>query len=327
MKQYFFLFIITLIIYITYMTINTNHDKIFSLKIIKFNFLSQYQNIPNCNINLINNNHNFSEPADNSTHSLRIVRAIIIYFPVEKFLNFKPEFKWMYRSWIEMQKYEPVKWRTDIIIFINTENKFFIKMRNIFFKEFNCTLNNRRRSPIEKPMCSLIKYIPLKQRFLSNSKQNKVNIYDYMLNNVNIFNDDQAILFYSFLKTRIANYSYLDSILMAFDGWNYFKSAGYNYLIRSDMDVFFTPLFGQWLPRNCNDFYVGGGGYSSDFNIKRLKRIASNIGFKYASVTNLGSTWYSTPDQFRLVSYLTLFGMAYLSEGNSYKFDCFYFKY
>jgi len=41
---------------------------------------------------------------------------------------------------------------------------------------------------------------------------------------------------------------------MAFDGWNYFKSAGYNYLIRSDMD-----------------------GYSSDFNIKRLKRIASII--------------------------------------------------
>jgi len=86
MKQYFFLFIITLIICITYMTINTNHDKIFSLKIIKFNFLSQYQNIPNCNINLINNNHNFSEPADNSTHSLRIVRAIIIYFPVENLI-------------------------------------------------------------------------------------------------------------------------------------------------------------------------------------------------------------------------------------------------
>ena len=176
-------------------------------------------------------------------------------------------------------------------------------------------------------MCSLIKYVPLKQRFLSNSKQNKVNIFDFMLNNVNIFNDDQSLLFYSFLKTRIANYRYLDSILKAFDGWNYFKSAGYNYLIRSDMDVFFTPLFGQWLPRYCNDFYVGSGGYSSDFNIKRLKRIASNIGFKYASVTNLGSTWYSTPDQFRLVSYLTLFGMAYLSEGNSYKFDCFYFNY
>jgi len=28
--------------------------------------------------------------------------------------------------------------------------------------------------------------------------------------------------------------------------------------------------------------------------------------------TNLGSTWFSTPDQFRLVSYFTLFGMAYI---------------
>jgi hypothetical protein len=120
-----FLFVITLIICITYMTTNTNHDEIFSSEITKYNFLSQYQNISNCNINLTNNNYNYSEPADKS---LRIVRAIIIYFPVEKFLYFKSEFKWMYRSWIEMQKYEPVRWRTDIIIFINTENKFFIKM-------------------------------------------------------------------------------------------------------------------------------------------------------------------------------------------------------
>ncbi len=43
---------------------------------------------------------------------------------------------------------------------------------------------------------------------------------------------------------------------MAFDGWNYFKLAGYHFLIRSDMDVFLTPLFDRWLPRNYNDFYV-----------------------------------------------------------------------
>jgi len=106
----------------------------------------------------------------------------------------------------------------------------------------------------------------------------------------------------------------LDSILMAFDGWSFFKSAGYDFLIRSDMDVFLTPLFGMWLPRRCNEFYVGRGGYSANFNMKRLKRIAANIGFEYVSETNLGSTWYSTPDQFRMVSYLTLFSMAYLSE-------------
>ena len=38
------------------------------------------------------------------------------------------------------------------------------------------------------------------------------------------------------------------------------------------------------------------------------------MNFKYASAYNLGSTWYSTPDQFRLVSYLTLFSMTYLSQ-------------
>ncbi|CAF1100224.1 unnamed protein product, partial [Brachionus calyciflorus] len=42
-------------------------------------------------------------------------------------------------------------------------------------------------------------------------------------------------------------------------------------------------------------------------------KIADNFGFSFASSRNLGSTWYSTPDQIRFVSYLTLFGMSYLS--------------
>ena len=109
------------------------------------------------------------------------------------------------------------------------------------------------------------------------------------------------------------DYNYLDSILMAFDGYNYFRSAGFDYLIRSDMDVFLTPLFGTWLPRHCNDFNVGRGGFSSGFNNNRLKRVAANLELEYAEIWNLGSTWYSTPAQIRLVSYLTLFGMAYLS--------------
>ena len=115
------------------------------------------------------------------------------------------------------------------------------------------------------------------------------------------------------MKTNLAHYGYLNSILMAFEGYEYFKTAKYDFLIRSDMDVFLTPLFGHWTPRHCNDFVVGGGGYSNDFNVKRLKRIANSIGLKSAGIWNLGSTWYSTPAQFRLVSYYTLFGMAYLS--------------
>ena len=116
------------------------------------------------------------------------------------------------------------------------------------------------------------------------------------------------------MKTNLINYGYLNSILMAFEGYKYFKAAKYDFLIRSDMDVFLTPLFGEWLPRHCNDFVVGGGGYSTEFNTKRLKRIAESIGLKSAGVWNLGSTWYSTPAQFRLVAYYTLFGMAYLSN-------------
>ena len=350
MKKYFYLFLITLVIIVTsiaYMGNNTNHLnhyeklEIFSDSSsssssndnIKYNFLNQYPNMLNCNINYskmapINNNnnnnnnsikYNYSQPANHLTHDYRILRAIIVYFPIEKSTDFEPEFKWMYRSWIEMQKYEPIKWRTDIIVFINTDNDLFKKNANFFLNSFNCSLSNRRKSSLDKPMCTLIKYIPFKQRFVqnyeTNIKENKEK-YDFMLKQVNIYNDDQINLlpFYAFLK-RITNYGYLDSILMAFDGWNYFKLAGYNFLIRSDMDVFLTPLFGQWLPRYCNDFYVGRGGYSAAFNTHRLERIASNIGFEYASETNLGSTWYSTPDQFRIVSYLTLFGMAYLSDG------------
>jgi hypothetical protein len=80
------------------------------------------------------------------------------------------------------------------------------------------------------------------------------------------------------------------------------------------MDVFLTPLFGQWLPRNCNDFYVGGGGYSSGFNSKRLRRVSRLLNLQYANQENLGSTWISTPHQFRIVSYMTLIGMAYLAS-------------
>lgn len=106
----------------------------------------------------------------------------------------------------------------------------------------------------------------------------------------------------------------IDSILMAFDGYSYLKSAGYNFLIRSDMDVFLTPLFAKWIPAHCNDFYVGRGGYSTVFNVKRLARVAKILGMEFAGEMNLGSTWYSTVDQFRLISYLTLFGMSYLAE-------------
>lgn len=79
------------------------------------------------------------------------------------------------------------------------------------------------------------------------------------------------------------------------------------------MDVFLTPLFGKWLPRYCNDFNIGGGAWWDEYNERRLRLAGSRLFLDYPGIKNLGSTWYSTPDQIRLVSYLTLFGIMFLS--------------
>ena len=272
----------------------------------------------------------YSLPAPEKMYSNQITRAILLYFPIEQKDNFFLELKWLYRSWIEMQKTEPAKWRTDIIIFIENDPNWF--KENPFLQELNCKFDNKRTSKADKPMCTLIHYVSLKKRNVGafvpiDHKQVKAE-YNKLLSDVNIFDDSTKNLqpFYSKAKNALEDYGYVDSILMAFDGYKYFKSAGYDFLIRSDMDVFLTPLFSKWLPDNCNDFYVGGGAYSDDFNRKRLSRIAEDLGLEHAGESNLGSTWYSTPEQFRLVSYLTIFSMViYSIIGQS--LSVFYSKY
>ena len=256
----------------------------------------------------------YSLPAPEKMYSNQITRAILLYFPIEQKDNFFLELKWLYRSWIEMQKTEPAKWRTDIIIFIDNDPNWFNE--NPFLNELDCKFDNIRTSKADKPMCTLINYVSLKKRSLGvfvpkNHKQVKAE-YNKLLSDVNIFDDNPKNLqtFYSKAQNALENYGYVDSILMAFDGYKYFKSAGFDFLIRSDMDVFLTPLFSKWLPDNCNDFYVGRGAYSDDFNRKRLSRIAEDLGLEHDGESNLGSTWYSTPEQFRLVSYLTIFSMV-----------------
>jgi len=187
-----------------------------------------------------------------------------------------------------MQKSEPAKWRTDLIIFVENDATFF-KDNKTFLNELNCTFQNMRTSKKEKPMCTLINYIALKKRSTVNVDSNKFN-YDSLLSDVDIFSDnlDNLATFYAIAKVGLFQYGYVDSILMAFEGYNYFKSVGYDFLVRSDMDVFLTPMFAKWLPSNCNDFYVGRGGYSDDFNRKRLSRIAKNLGLNYGAISNLG---------------------------------------
>ena len=248
-------------------------------------------------------------------------------------MEFRYEFRWLYRSWIEMTKSEPSKWRTDLLVFL-TDHPMI--QRVDVFKQLNCSFKNKRRSSLDLPMCCLINYVPISERNISKDKLNpdkfmdqfihfdkEIFNYQYLLNEVNIFpskeaknyepidkaqkvdnttttfNSDQPSIqenvdlkfYYYFLKKTLSSYSYVDSILIAFDGYEYFKKGGYNFLIRSDMDVFLTPLFAKWTPKKCNDFIVGNGAYSDEFNYKRLKRAAKELGFQFADIWNLGSTW------------------------------------
>ena len=265
--------------------------------------------------------YNYSAPADASLLDERMSRAVLFYFPVNSIDHFKPEFKWVYRSWIEMQQYEPAKWRTDLILFI--DNTKPDKHNLTFLYNLNCSFENKRQRREDRPMCILIAYISIADRNLSiNQDQNKMislddeNIYDHIYTKINIFSDDYETNlkpFYLKLKRDLKHYGYLDSILMAFEGYDLLKDS-YDFLLRSDMDVFLTPLFSKWLPRKCYDFVTGGGSFSTQFNVKRLRRIAKHLNLQYASEWNLGSTWYSSPAQFRLVSYLTLASMLYVSN-------------
>lgn len=121
----------------------------------KYNYIDKYPEALNCNLaspelppfdarflGTSEDFYDFSKPASNNTHNLRIVRGIVVYFPIEKYNNFLLEFKWMYRSWIEMQNYESAKWRTDLIVFLDTDNEAF-KLDDFLMKDLDCSLNYR----------------------------------------------------------------------------------------------------------------------------------------------------------------------------------------
>jgi hypothetical protein len=185
-----------------------------------------------------------------------------------------------------MQKYEPLKWRTDIVISIKKDISFFNKTN--FLYELNCTFTNIRKSKTDEPMCTLLDFVPMRLRRVPAIKT-KIN-YTRLLTEVNIFSEREEDFdeFWALSVKNMKTYKFVDSVTVAFTGYPYFKSAGFDFLIRSDLDVFLTPLFATWLPYNCDDFYAGNGAFSTEFNMKRLHRIAKELGISDAKINNLG---------------------------------------
>lgn len=180
---------------------------------------------------------NYSIASPSELHNLRITRAVIVYFPIENVANFELELRGLYRSWINMLKYEPTKWRTDLIVFIE-KNETYFNDGEFFLNQLNCKFENVRKSPEDKPMCTLLNYVALEKRSLqepnaadlkkklensrASSSSSESLLYPYLLKDVDIFKTDdqmdQLYPFYKAMQTELSRYRYLNSILMAFEG-------------------------------------------------------------------------------------------------------------
>ena len=110
-------------------------------------------------------------------------------------------------------------------------------------------------------MCTLRPFVALQDRYYSNIDVTRYSEdYEYFFTKFDIFTNDTASLNnFTDIMEIFRNYRYGNSIAIAFDGYFYLKDR-YHFLLRTDIDVFLTPLFATWLPKNCDDFLLGRGG-------------------------------------------------------------------
>jgi len=201
--------------------------------------------------------------------SLSILRGILVYYPDGQEEAFLPELFWLYRSWFEMMKNESSLWRTDLVIYTRS---FTLKLQKL-----GCVYNTIRTDRNEPPRCRIFIYLNVKLRDIEERNDSKNHLYQN-------FDINRSLL----LVKHLQKYEYVDSINIIAECYPSF--AMYDYILRTDMDVFLTKNFGRFVPYK-DMLLVGRGGYSSPFASARLRRIAKNMNWLYANLTNIGSTW------------------------------------
>jgi len=173
------------------------------------------------------------------------------------------------RDELQRSQDESSLWRTDLIIYSGNYST------NL--QQLGCIYNQIRINRQEPPQCRVFPY----KRIHLRNVQDPNNTNDYLYRQ---FDKNRSIL----LTTHLESYGYVDSINIIAEYYPSF--AMYDYILRTDIDVFLTKYFGRFVPYN-NTLLVGGGSYSTAFNTARLRRVANDMNWLYANLTNLGSTW------------------------------------
>ena len=214
-----------------------------------------------------NNIHNKQHLAQiHQPISLSILRGIVIFYPNDQETLFFPELLWLYRSWVEMMKHEPPLWRTDLVIYTGD---YTLNLQRI-----GCFYQRVRIDRNEAPRCRVFSYERISLR--------NPNTTDHQV--FQQFDQNRSALLIEHLKT----YKYIDSINIIAECYPSFSM--YDYILRTDIDVFLTKNFGRFVPYN-DTLLVGQGGYASNFSKARLRRIAKDMNWLSENITNLGSTW------------------------------------
>lgn len=211
---------------------------------------------------------------------------------------------------------QPKNWRTDFIIFSYGFSKDL--------RTLGC-VNRIRTNKEEKSICRLFFYVPIhlrtkqmtsnrfekafeeaKRTMILLKTENEPIVTLPMIDDPQTFDSKKS----ESLFVNLKNYGYIDSINSIYEGYSTFKM--YDFVLRTDIgkfrvlscilicflslfklkysDVFLYRHFANYIPTNCT-FMTGGGGYGTDFNRRKLRRIAYDMGFVNANISGMGSTW------------------------------------
>ena len=153
------------------------------------------------------------------TEKKNIRRAIIVHFPVQRSSLYLSELKWLYLSWIETIENQPADWQTDLVIY---------SLPSSSLDELGCNEHTNKSS---KNNCIRITYSSLWDKTKSDSEllrliQTHVPVWCGHLDSLGIFLENSELLYQ------------------------------YDYILRTDLDVFLTPQFARYIPFDCS-FQIG----------------------------------------------------------------------